>query len=57
MATNIYLDGQTIHAQCDSYSFSRPLDSIMLLLSKVRKRHLAANTVLENMAVAEKRLE
>jgi hypothetical protein len=58
--TNI--DGQTVTSQCDLYSLyvqlsrSRSLESIMLL-SKVRERDIIGNTVAEEMAAAEKRLE
>jgi hypothetical protein len=56
------IDGKAIPSQCDPYSLyvqlsrCRTLDGIMLL-SKARERDVTDNTVPENMAAAEKRLE
>jgi hypothetical protein len=58
--TNI--DGQSVPSQCDPYSLyvqlsrCRSLDGIMLL-SKARERDIVGNTVPQDMAAAEKRLE
>ncbi|KAF2183629.1 hypothetical protein K469DRAFT_739718 [Zopfia rhizophila CBS 207.26] len=58
--TNI--DGQAVASQCDPYSLyvqlsrSRSLEGI-ILLSKARERDIIGNTIPENMAMAEKRLE
>jgi hypothetical protein len=57
-----HINGQTVASQCDPYSLyvqlsrTQSLDDIMLL-SKARERDIVGNTIPENMAAAEKRLE
>lgn len=56
------IDGQAVPSACDAYSLyvqlsrCRSLDGIMLL-SKVREQDLVGNTIPEDMAQAELRLE
>jgi hypothetical protein len=56
------VNGEVVPSQCDPYSLyvqlsrCRSLDGI-ILLSRVRERDMAGNTVPENMTAAERRLE
>jgi len=57
-----HITGQAVAGQCDPYSLyvqlsrTRSLDDI-ILSSKARDRDIVGNTIPENMAAAEKRLE
>ena len=58
----MHIDGQAVPSQCDPYSLYVQLSRCtslggITLLSKARERDVVGNTIPENMAEAEKRLE
>jgi hypothetical protein len=57
-----HIDGQAVASQCDPYSLYVQLSHCtslggIMLLSRVRERDVVGNTIPENMAEAERRLE